>query len=565
LPPSSSASAPAIVLCLGATNPAGARQIDSGYDALGQLVSVTDEHGTTTYEYDPVGNRILAEYPNGITTQYGYDARNRLIEQIATDSTGNLVQHLVYTLDATGKRTRLEERHSGRTADWSYDDLGRLTSETVSDPLGGYTTEWTYDKVGNRLTQIHTPLGEASQLTSYRYDQNDRLITETTAAGITSYAYDPKGNRISQSGPEGSATYTYDPDNRLVAADTAAGTLHYTYDANGIRQSRTENGSTTRYLIDPNQAYAQVLAEYDETNSERIAYTRADRQLISQTTTNSLRYHHQDGLGSTRILTDASGVPTDRYDYRAFGELDIAEGATPNDFLYTGEQFDPGLNLYYLRARYMDPASGRFTQQDSWAGRLSDPITLNRYLYADADPSGNIDPSGKESLFSLSTAINVANVLTTSYLTTTYVLEGDYEAALFVVAASVLGAAISTVRTVWAAENAWIGVGATGKVGENFLRAMGGQPQAYFPTTLGKRYIDQLINGIAHESKVGVTSLSKIVEQQVMKDMELLQTREIRGAVWHFFRSPVTGMVGPSGPLKEALENAGIRHIIHNR
>jgi len=35
-----------------------------------------------------------------------------------------------------------------------------------------------------------------------------------------------------------------------------------------------------------------------------------------------------------------------------------------------------------------------------------------------------------------------------------------------------------------------------------------------------------------------------------------------RGAVWHFFRSPVTGVIGPTAPLREGLERAGFEVII---
>ena len=79
----------------------------------------------------------------------------------------------------------------------------------------------------------------------------------------------------------------------------------------------------------------------------------------------------------------------------------------------TGEQFDANLNQVYLRARYYDPGVGRFAQQDTWMGNNSDPITLHKYLYANADPANNIDPSGNFSLGGLMSAINVQGVLTT--------------------------------------------------------------------------------------------------------------------------------------------------------
>lgn len=47
------------------------------------------------------------------------------------------------------------------------------------------------------------------------------------------------------------------------------------------------------------------------------------------------------------------------------------------------------------------------------------------------------------------------------------------------------------------------------------------------------------------------------------KDAELIATGQVRGATWHFFQSPVTGLGGPSAPLRQALEQAGIGIVIH--
>jgi hypothetical protein len=50
--------------------------------------------------------------------------------------------------------------------------------------------------------------------------------------------------------------------------------------------------------------------------------------------------------------------------------------------------------MYYLRARYYDPQTGRFNRADSFSGIISDPITLHKYLYAGANPIYNNDPTG---------------------------------------------------------------------------------------------------------------------------------------------------------------------------
>ena len=69
-------------------------------------------------------------------------------------------------------------------------------------------------------------------------------------------------------------------------------------------------------------------------------------------------------------------------------------GSTTNTYLYTGEQFDPDLSFYYLRARYYSEAAGRFVSTDPHEGDPFEPVSLHRYLYANVDPVGMRDPSG---------------------------------------------------------------------------------------------------------------------------------------------------------------------------
>jgi len=64
-----------------------------------------------------------------------------------------------------------------------------------------------------------------------------------------------------------------------------------------------------------------------------------------------------------------------------------------------GEQFDPDLGLYYLRARYYNAATGRFLSRDPKDGYINVPKTLHKYLYADGDPVNMKDPTGKGALF----------------------------------------------------------------------------------------------------------------------------------------------------------------------
>lgn len=167
--------------------------------------------------------------PNGLVTTYSYDPQNRLKAQTTTDALGlTVLERFTYTLDPTGQRIKLEELN-GRVTTWAYDELYRLTEETVQDPQhGNRTTSWTYDKVGNRLTQA-----EEGATTTYAYDLNDRLQSESGARNIT-YEYDDNGNTLGKQSVEGETIYIYNDANRLVAVTTPTDSLGYSYDASGV-------------------------------------------------------------------------------------------------------------------------------------------------------------------------------------------------------------------------------------------------------------------------------------------------------------------------------------------
>ena len=66
-----------------------------------------------------------------------------------------------------------------------------------------------------------------------------------------------------------------------------------------------------------------------------------------------------------------------------------------NPSYYRAEQYDSDLGLYYLRARYYNPVTGRFMSRDPEDGKPVDPMSLHKYLYAGGDPINRIDPSGR--------------------------------------------------------------------------------------------------------------------------------------------------------------------------
>jgi len=367
------------LLTLKSANAGGASDTYT-YDMLNRLSTVTDASGATTYSYDAVGNLSGFTYPNTVTTSYSYDSLNRLAQMGAAK--GGALSSYTYTLGPAGNRTSVAEL-SGRIVTYGYDSLYRLTSETVSGDPASKNGEinYTYDAVGNRNT-LNATLPPAGMM-NYTYDGNDRLGADQ---------YDADGNTTSSGG----TTNTYDFENRMLTH----GGVNIVYDGDGNRVSETVGGVTTRYLVDTQNptGYAQVV---DELQNGAVTRTYSyGLERISETQplngTSTISFYGYDGHGSVRQLFDSTGAITDTYDYDAFGNLINSTGSTPNNYLFAGEQFDPALNLYYNRARYLNTNTGRFWSMDTYEGDLRIPISLHKYVYVSANPANDLDPSGQQ-------------------------------------------------------------------------------------------------------------------------------------------------------------------------
>ena len=239
---------------------------------------------------------------------------------------------------------------------------------------------------------------------------------------MTPYTYGDAGNLVSQN-QSGIliASYTYDSQNRMTTAKTygISGTLTetYNYDALGNRIAKTTDGVKTEYLIDYSTGYAQVLRA--TTAGSTIFYTRGF-ELISRKDATRELWYLSDGGGNVRYLTDSTGSVTDSLVFDAFGNTVSRAGETGDSYGFQGEQQD-ATGLYYLRARYMNPATGSFTQMDTYGGSLSDPMSLHKYLFANANPVKYRDPSGNTAtLVETELSIAIFSVLSAGYETNIY-------------------------------------------------------------------------------------------------------------------------------------------------
>jgi RHS repeat-associated protein len=170
------------------------------------------------------------------------------------------------------------------------------------------------------------------------------------------------------------------------------------YDGDGNRVSETAAGVTTKYLVDTmnSTGLPQVVDELVNGSVTRTyAYGMqriSENQLIGGVWTPS--FYGYDGHGSVRFLTNTNALVTDTYEYDAFGNLLASTGSTPNNYLFAGEQFDPALGIYQMRARWYRETTGRFISRDPLEGAYCTPLSWNSYIFSLADPVDNSDATG---------------------------------------------------------------------------------------------------------------------------------------------------------------------------
>ena len=139
--------------------------------------------------------------------------------------------------------------------------------------------------------------------------------------------------------------------------------------------------------------------------------TRGGDSLITLDRGGTKSWYLYDGHGSVRMLANGTGQTTDTWSYDAWGETTSRTGVTENDYQYAGERFDRTTELYQLRARYMDPKTGTFLSLDPYQGNRHDPASLHKYMYANANPVNNVDPTGLTSIAEMSGAMAGQGIL----------------------------------------------------------------------------------------------------------------------------------------------------------
>lgn len=397
----------------------GADGLTLSRDALGRI---TASNGLAI-SYDAGGRIAAITYATGKTITYRYDANGNLTK--ITDWAGGVS---TFTWDADNRLTAMT-RPNGITTTYSYDADGQFTAITHGT-LGSITL--TRD-AGGRITAASRDLPQAASATGLA----DTTHSFDAAAQISSpgHVYDTLG-RLTD---DGTTTYTWNLASRL----TAVGTTTHAYDALGYRTRRTAGGITRDYVWNHALTLPATAIEREAGTDLRYYIHTPDGALLYaiDAATNARHFYHFDESGNTRFVTDDGGVVIASYAHTPFGVLLGRSGDLDNPFTWQGQWgvYDDGDGLYYIRARYYDADSGRFLSRDplhmarreltgkpapapehslrmrpqdaaqpftdpftdTFPGiggddELLNPLALNPYTFAYANPMYFHDPDGKE-------------------------------------------------------------------------------------------------------------------------------------------------------------------------
>ena len=236
----------------------------------------------------------------------------------------------------------------------------------------------------------------------YFFFDNIKKITRTGESTATiAFAYN--GNRISQANNK---NYLYNVNgsilnngeinisnynelnlpNRISKANT---TMYFTYTADGKKIFKNIDNKEVRFYDD---GIEFIKARMDSPNVKLEIINTDDGKIQVKGTKYYYQYFLKDHLGNVRaIVSDSNRAVIQRADYYAFGKVRL-QGDTAIKYLYNGNEYQAGLDVYDFNARTYDPVTGRFLQVDPMAHKM--PFS-SPYTFCFNNPLNLIDIDGR--------------------------------------------------------------------------------------------------------------------------------------------------------------------------
>ena len=348
---------------------------------------IDEEH---FYEYDPNGNilhvntgrwkRDGVERELSREEKFRWDEENRLMAISQDGYVSN------YWYDGNGERVIKE--HGGNHAvfvnsaqDGVLTDTRQFTiypSAYLTVHNGSWYTKHVY--IGSE--RIASRMGTMLDALSETFEANAILAGENVFEDMD---YDDRCDTLA----------------RVMRSNYAYFDLPY----NGYNRHGEEMVSTPPQSGDPGILGAGgvrhywMLADADaaDADGEGGGPSRGPRRAENVNYNGNRYFYHNDHLGSSSLITDASGSVTQQLDYLPYGEVFLEKRSQDPDvdyftpYRFNGKELDEETGLYYYGARYMNPRLSIWYGCDSEQELMPN---ISTYAYCKLNPVSFIDPTG---------------------------------------------------------------------------------------------------------------------------------------------------------------------------
>jgi RHS repeat-associated protein len=396
------------------------------YDTFGNLVRVKDPaQGITTMKYDTLNRLKERNLPNGMKTEWGYDALDRIETVIHKDAQGLVISSVSYERKASGEPVKIT-REDGTYTKLQYDAALRVTNEQFYNTQNVLLDERTYvyDNDGKRIATI-----SAIGTRTYNYTDGYQLDSITATGVNEDYDYDVNGRMDLMQRDGQSLDLDHDVYDRLTAVKNLSSgtTTNYIYDGGGRRVKATSAGNERYFLVTPASGSGLESTDlmFDQVGniSANYIYAGGYSPFMKLDASGNPVYYLTDGMGSVIGMANQSGQSVAKFSYDSFGNIRNQSGsladATGGDFRFQGQWLESATGIYHFRARDYDSKTGNFLSRDPVDPNSQEPEAMNPYQAMYNNPYVYSDPTGLVTIMELNISFKIQDILNASKTYTT--------------------------------------------------------------------------------------------------------------------------------------------------
>ncbi len=365
--------------------------VTKSYDTRNRLSSIAKNNTVlVSYQYNNANQVIAKTMANGVTTSYQYDFANRL-SSIST--AGGSIQNNYFTYNNEQQKTSINRLNDpAKSEQFTFDNGRRLTNYKRGVIGGSPVIEniYNYDALGNRTAANQNGIN-----TTYTGNNLNQLTNSNNGTQNINFTYDNNGNLTY----DGQFFKFYDAEKRLLKdSSSPVNIITYQYDALNRRTRKNINGTTRNYTF----SGITPIEERDNAGNtilNKTIYAGWLRPVVNEKDNNQY-FYHQNELNSIEAITNQQGRLIEKYDYDVYGKMNIYDSLNNplpgsiagNRFGFTGQEYDSATGMYKFFFREYNPETGLFSQRDL----IGYADGMGMYQYVHNNPANGVDVLGLE-------------------------------------------------------------------------------------------------------------------------------------------------------------------------